>query len=312
MRPRTLVAALALLMATLGFGQSAPATANTKSAPPPAAKPQSDALPTTVIFDKSAPATRSTTTDGSDPLFEPPPLPKGDVSLIGGVVRSIDRVRNRISVKPFDGKPMTVRFDDRTHIYRDGVETTQLGIRKGDRVYIDTMLDHSFVLARNVRVITELQPADARGQLLGFDSRHEVLTVQDDLSRQPVRFRVDATTQIKKAGGAGSLYDLAPGALIAVRFAPDRGNRDIAREVTIYASPGATYTFAGEITHLNLATGTLAIHNLSDGRAYEIEFDPTLSTRDLQLGAEATIQARFTGRNYKAAQIQVTHAAAKE
>jgi hypothetical protein len=269
-------------------------------------------MPTTVIFDKSAPGARSTTTDGSDPMFEPPPLPKGSVSLIGGTVRSIDRVRNRISLQPFDGKSMNVRFDDRTHIYRDGVETTQLGIRKGDRVYIDTMLDRSFVLARSVRVITELQPADARGQLMQYNDRTGTMVVQDDLSRQPVRFQIDGTTQVKKAGTAGSVADLAPGALIAVRFAPDKRNRGVAREVTIYAMPGATYTFAGEITHLNLATGTLAIHNQSDDRAYEIEFDPAMSSRQLQLGAQATIQAQFTGRNYKAAQIQVTQAAAKE
>lgn len=278
----------------------------------PTPKPESDAMPATVIFDKLTPAARSTTTDGSDPLFEPPPLPKGDVSLIGGVVRSLDRVRNRITVQPFAGKAMTVRFDDRTRIYRDGVETTQLGIHKGDRIYVDTMLDRSFVLARNVHVITELQPADARGQFLGFSDRSRTMVVQDELSRQPVSFRVDGTTVIKKAGNAGSLSDLAPGALIAVRFAPDRGNRDLAREVTVYATPGASYTFAGEITHLNLATGTLAIHNLSDGKSYVIAFDPSLSTRELQLGAQATIRAQFTGRDYKAAQIQVTQAAAKE
>jgi hypothetical protein len=296
-----------------------PATASSQPAATPAAgetpapqKPDPDAMPATVIFDKSAPGARSTTTDGSDPLFEPPPLPKGNVSLIGGVVRSIDRVKNRINVQPFNGKSMSVRFDDRTHIYRDGVETTQLGIRKGDRIYVDTMLDRSFVLARNVHVVTELQPADARGQLMQFNDRNNTIVVQDDLSRQPVRFRVDGTTQIKKAGAAGSISDLAPGALIAVRFAPDQKNRDVAREVTIYATPGATYTFAGEITHLNLAIGTLALHNQSDDKSYEIEFDPAMSSRNLQLGAQATIQAQFTGRNYKAAQIQVTQSAAKE
>ena len=36
---------------------------------------------------------------------------------------------------------MKKAYDKRTHVYRDGVETTQLGIRKGDRAYVDTMLD---------------------------------------------------------------------------------------------------------------------------------------------------------------------------
>ena len=315
MRPRILVAVLALLISTLSFAQTK-ATTSSAPASPAAATPQSDAtgdkMPVTTILDKSAPATRSTTTDGSDPLFEPPPLPKGNVSLIGGTVRSIDRVRNRFTVLPFGAKALTFHFDDRTHIYRDGVETTQMGIHKGDRVYVDTMLDRASVLARSVHVITELQPADARGQLLGFNDRRQFMTVQDDLSQQPVRFRVDNTTVIKKAGGAGTLYDLAPGALIAVRFSPDRANRDVAREVTIYATPGTAYVFAGEITHLNLALGTLAIHNISDDKSYEIQFDPSMSSSNLQLGAQATIQAEFTGRNYKARQVQVTQSAAKE
>jgi hypothetical protein len=323
MKPRTLAAFIALLLsATLAFSQNNnPSTASDKSTKPPASspapagetphKPDSDATPTTVIYDKSAPGERTPSTAG-DALFEPPPLPKGDVSLVGGVVRNIDRVRNRINVQPFSGKSMTVRFDDRTHIYRDGVETTQLGIRKGDRVYVDTMLDKSSVLARNVHVVTEIQPADARGQLMQFNDRRQVMVVQDELSRQPVRFRVDSTTAIKKGSSTGTVADLAPGALISVRFAPDKGNRDVAREVTIYATPGALYTFAGEITHLNLATGTLAIHNLSDDKSYDISFDPSMTSQALQLGAQATIQAQFTGRNYKASQIQVTQSAAKE
>jgi len=317
-----LVAVLALLISTLAFAQTQTKTAGETpapqkaSSPAAAATPQSDAagekMPVTTILDKSAPATRSTTTDGSDPLFEPPPLPRGTVSLIGGIVRSIDRVRNRFSILPFGGKSMTFHFDDRTHIYRDGVETTQMGIRKGDRVYVDTQLDKSFILARNVHVVTELQPADARGQLMRFNDRRSEMTMQDDLSRQPVRFRVDNATVIKKADSTGSATDLVTGALIAVRFSPDRGNRDVAREIIIYATPGTAYTFAGEITHLNLALGTLAIHNVSDDKSYEIQFDPSMSSSNLQLGAQATVQAEFTGRNYKARQIQVTQAAAKE
>lgn len=274
-------------------------------------KPESDAMPATVIFDKPATGVRMPSTAG-DPLFEPPPLPKGDVSLIGGVVRGIDRVRNRIDIQPFSGKSMTVHFDDRTHIYRDGVETTQLGIRKGDRVYVDTMLDKSFVLARNVRVMTEFQPGDARGQLVQIDDRRQVMVLQDGLSKQPVAFRVDSRTVVKKGGNAGLISDLAPGALVSVRFAADKGNRNVAREVTVYAMPGAVYTFAGDITHLDVATGTLAIHNFSDDKSYEIAFDRSMTAHDLQLGAQATIQAQFTGRNYKASQIQVTQAAAKE
>ena len=55
-------------------------------------------------------------------------------------------------------------FDERSHFFRDGVETTQLAIRKGDRVYVDTMLDNTRVFARNVRINTGVTAANASGQ----------------------------------------------------------------------------------------------------------------------------------------------------
>ncbi len=292
-----------------------------------ATKPESDhaatigapaeppAAPTTTILDHSdRPTTTSVNSDGHDPYLDVPPMPTGKVTLIGGFVRKVDRIRDRIALQPFGGKPMTVRFDERTHIYRDGIETTQLGVKKGDRIYVDTMLDKSEVFARNIHVITESRPADARGQLISFNPRNQMMVLQDELSGQPVRFRLDNTTSIKKGTANGSTADLEPGALIAVHFAPDNRNRDAAREITVYAIPGQQYTFAGDVTHLNVATGMLAVHNLSDNKSYEITFDPaTLPNRDdLTVGAQVNIRALFTGHGYKAQQVAITQTAAKE
>src|SRR5271165_1120133 len=103
-----------------------------------------------------------------DPLLEPPPLPKGKPTLIGGMATSVDHVRNHLTVQPFGkGAKVKVFVDERSHIYRNGVETTVLGIHKGDRVYVDTMLDRDKVFAKNVRVITETGLAEVRGQVIG-------------------------------------------------------------------------------------------------------------------------------------------------
>src|SRR5215472_10821421 len=60
-----------------------------------------------------------------DPLLNPPPLPKGKVTMIGGVVGKIDPIRSRLTVQPFGSKEsLKVAYDERTHIYRDGRETT--------------------------------------------------------------------------------------------------------------------------------------------------------------------------------------------
>ncbi len=68
---------------------------------------------------------------------------------------------------------MKLFMDERSHIFRDGTETTVLAIHKGDRVYADTMLDGSKVFAKNVRVVTEPGIAEVRGQVVATDRERE-------------------------------------------------------------------------------------------------------------------------------------------
>ncbi len=44
---------------------------------------------------------RSSDDNPYDPLLEPPPLPKGKTTLIGGIATNVDHVRNRMTVQPF-------------------------------------------------------------------------------------------------------------------------------------------------------------------------------------------------------------------
>jgi len=251
----------------------------------------------------------------NDPLLDVPPLPKGKVTLVGGTVRSIDQIRNRMTVEPFGGGKMKFVFDERTHIYRDGQETTQLAIKKGDRVYVDSQLDGPRVFARNIRVVTQTMPADADGQLLRFDPQSGQLSMRDRLSSQPIRFRVTNDTQILRPNEqAGSAADLQPGSLVSVQFAPERANRGVAQKVTVLAVPGAAFRFAGTVTHLDLKTSTIAIENATDGKNYEIAFDrASVEGRDdLAVGAEVTVVAVFQGDKYLAREIAVTQTASEK
>ncbi|HEV2961050.1 MAG TPA: hypothetical protein VG649_04430, partial [Candidatus Angelobacter sp.] len=118
-------------------------------APPPAVPVESKASdtaeeepqrPKTVILDSSATSAGVLATDGHDPILDPPPLPDGKTTMVGGVVGSVDHIRNRMTVNVFGGGRWKVGFDERTHIFRNGAETTQLAIKKGERVSVDTML----------------------------------------------------------------------------------------------------------------------------------------------------------------------------
>jgi hypothetical protein len=244
-----------------------------------------------------------------DPLLDVPPLPKGKVTLVGGRVGKIDPIADRIVVEPFGGGAIKVFFDERTHIYRDGTETTQANIHKGDRVYVDTMLDGPHVFARNIRVVTRLLPADASGQVLSYDRRSGAITVNDMVSAQPVSFSVGPQTIVRKQDNtAGSADDLREGTLVAVRFSPGTGHRGAAQQVSILAVPGTTFTFAGKVTHLDMRAGLIAVDNQSDHKTYDIAFDPAKNkfNDDITVGSQVQIVATFTGKGYQAEQISPT------
>ena len=239
-----------------------------------------------------------------DPLLDLPPLPQGKTTLVGGTVHSIDQIRNRLTVQPFGGQAMKIVFDERTHIYRDGVPSTQLAIRRGERVYVDTMLDGSKVFARNIRVVTGMQGADARGQIMSKDAASGRITVQDELSERPVTFRVTPATVVNGAS-ATSVMQLQPGSLVTVKFVPDRSNRDIAQQISVIAAPGSIFTFYGRITYLNMSTRTLAVANQSDKKTYDIKFTPAaVEPQMLGEGKQVLVRARFDGTGYTADIIQ--------
>jgi hypothetical protein len=239
-----------------------------------------------------------------DPLLDLPPLPKGQTTLVGGTVHSIDQIRNRLTVQPFGGPSMKIFFDERTHIYRDGVPSTQLVIHKGDRVYVDTMLDGTKVFARNIRVVTGMHAADARGQITRNDAGTGRITVQDELSARPVTFRVTPATVVS-GGSSTSVAELQPGSLVTVKFVPDRNNRDVAQQISVIAAPGSVFTFYGRITYLNMATRTLAVANESDKKTYDIKFTPAaVDAQMLGEGKQVLVKARFDGSGYTADNIQ--------
>lgn len=241
----------------------------------------------------------------NDPLFGVPKMPKGKTALVGGTVQKIDPIRQRITLRIFgNNKKMTLGYDERSHIYRDGVESTYRAVQPGERVYVDSMLDGTALFARNIRVVTTLRPADARGQITQYDARNGRMTIRDDLSSSPVTFRVTQQTQVK-GSGADSSVNLVPGSLVTVHFSSDHTNRDVAQEVTVLAMPGAMFTFQGVVRHLDVKDGVMAVENKTDNKMYELQFDPTVASDDLTVGSDVTVAAEFEGKTYKAKSIKV-------
>jgi hypothetical protein len=281
-------------------GQSAPGQQESTVAP--AAEPKTE------ILDSSA-TSGALTTDGHDPILDPAPVPKTTTTLVGGTITGIDRMRNRMSVHVFGGGHWSVNFDERTHIFRNGAETTQLALKKGERVYVDTQLDNNRhdIFARNIRVGVAELPADADGQIVSVDPKHNELTWRDAINSVPVRFAVDQDTRISNGQTPAVFKDVKPGTLVHVRFAAERPNRGLAREINILAAPGSAFTFAGKITYLDLHRGLMAVQNSGDDRNYQLHFS-SLRAEDrsrLGVGTDVTVVATFDGSQYTAQSINV-------
>jgi len=295
--------------------QQKPATQplNTKNGQQPAQvvsmPPAPPAAPKTEILDSSA-TSGALATDGHDPILDPPSVPRTTTTLVGGTIASVDRMRNRLKVHVFNGNTWTVNFDERTHIFHNGAETTQLALKKGERVYVDTQLDNNRhdIFARNIRVGVAPLPADADGQIVDIDTRHRELTLRDTINSVPVHFAVDQDTRISSGQTPAAFKDVKPGTLVHVRFAADRPNRGLAREINILAAPGAAFTFLGKITYLDLHRGLMAIQNSGDDRNYEIHFSPshTDAVQRLGVGTEVRVVATFESTKYTAQSISVT------
>jgi hypothetical protein len=230
---------------------------------------------------------------------------------VGGIISSVDRIRNHLTVSIFgDGGSWTVYFDERTHIFRNGAETTPLALKKGERVYVDTMLDNNKhdIFARNIRVGLVTPPADAAGQILEVDAGHRELVLRDSINSASVRFSVDSDTRISYGSKPATLQDLVAGSLVRVQFAPDRSNRGLAREIVILAVPGTAFTFVGTVTFLDTHKNLLSLHNSADDKNYDIYFVPgsTDAAGRIAVGAEVQINAIFEATHYAARQITVT------
>ena len=287
-------------------GQPSGTVAPAQSPVPPA--PPAPPAPKTEILDSSA-TSGALVTDGHDPILDPAPVPRTTTTLVGGTITGVDRMRNRLTMQVFGGGHWKVNFDERTHIFRNGAETTQLALKKGERVYVDTQLDtnNHDIFARNIRVGVVALPADADGQITEVDLRHNEVTLRDVINSVPVRFAVDQTTRISSGQTPSALKDIRPGTLVHVRFAAGQPNRGLAREIDIIAAPGSNFTFAGRVTFLDIHRGILAVQNSVDDKNYEIHFLPSTAAdrASLSIGSEVRVVATFEGSRYSAQSVNV-------
>jgi len=254
---------------------------------------------------------RAAVSDPASLLPDLPSLPKGKATLVGGTIQKLDRVQDRLTVQVFGGDKLKVLFDARTRIYQDGLLASAADLREGDRVYVDTMLDGSAVFARNISIRKSAALGESHGVVLRYSSGKGELVMRDALSPQAVKVRVTPATKITQGDRTVSPATLLAGTLIAVKFGSESNGRDVAREVSILAVPGASFTFQGQVTALDLRTGLLVVISPSDRKSYEIYLDPAVRVDSaLREGVTVSVKTTFDGSRYVARSLTINAGAA--
>jgi len=245
--------------------------------------------------------------DPASLLPDLPKLPPAKASLIGGTIGRLDRVRDQITVQVFGGGKMKISFDPRTQVYRDRAEASLADLREGDRVYIDTVLDGSAVFARAIRLKTTATAGESQGVVTSYRADKGELQIHDALSPNTVSIRVTSQTRILEGDRSASASRLAPGTLVAIKFGPRQDGGEVAREVSVLATPGETFTFAGQVTAIDLRLGLLALTSSVDHKTYEIYIDSSVTgvEDNLRPSANVTVLTRFRNNRYEARSVTV-------
>jgi hypothetical protein len=250
-----------------------------------------------------------------------PLQPKGKTTLMGGKIRAVDHVRDRIILDIFGGGHITVLFDDRTHVFSADQPAALDDLKDGERAYVDTTLDGKDIFARNIRVLP-VAAGQGNGQIIDYDASSRELILRDTLSPRPVKMHLMAGATIVRGDQPATPSDLQPGTLVTVAFVPagDRqgnirpiSNQPMVSEVSILALPGATFYFSGQVTFLDLNRGLVVIVDPRDNKSYEVYVDANDRelARKIQEGADVMVEARFNGTHYEARSVTVNSATSK-
>jgi hypothetical protein len=244
--------------------------------------------------------------DPASLLPDLPSLPPAKASLIGGTIERLDRVRDQITVQVFGGGKIKILFDTRTRIYDGNSQGSTSNLHQGDHVYVDTILNGSAVFAKTIRLKTTVSAGESQGIVASYRSDKGELVIRDALSPRPLKIGLTTQTKIVQGDHAASASQLVAGTLVAVKFGPQQDGHDIAREVSVLAVPGTSFTFAGRVTGLDLRLGLLVLTSSTDKKTYEIYLDRSAADDDnLRQAADVTVLARFDGNRYVARTVTV-------
>ena len=242
-----------------------------------------------------------------------PPVPRGESTVLGGEIRRVDPVQDQFQLKAFGERPMTILFDERTQVYRDGKKIPLRDLGPEEHASVQTVLDGAKIFAISVHILSQSPEGETQGRVLNYNSATGEVEIRSTLSPTAIKFFVTNSTSVVRKGqptfvSAGSgPADLVQGALIAVNFETDSAGRSVANRIAVFAVPGFTFVFAGNISSLDLSSGLLVLVDPRDDQTYQIHFNPSAipAGQNLHPGQRVSVAANFDGALYVANRITV-------
>jgi hypothetical protein len=240
-----------------------------------------------------------------------PPAPRGKSTIIGGEIRSVDPVRDELTLKVFGQRPTEILFDERTQVFRDGIKIPLRDLGPSGHASVQTLLDGTAVYALSVHMLSQSPDGEFEGRVLNFNPDTRELAISSAMVREPIKLLVPTNTTITRVGQPAFTQsqpgssDLVKGSLVLVQFESSKQGRAIANQVSILASPGAEFVFKGDISVLDLHSGLLVIVDPRDEMTYQISFDPARlkATKSFHLGDHVTVAVDFDCNRYVASAL---------
>jgi hypothetical protein len=257
-----------------------------------------------------APETSVITSDRPD-ASGIPSVPANKSTIFGGEIRALDPVRDQLTLKVFGDRPMKILFDERTEVYRDGNRVSLHELHPTEYASVQTTLDGTKLFAVSVHMLSRSQKVPYDGRVLNFNQATGELAISSGRSDEPIKVLVKSDTSFARGGQTAfssqrtGPFDLVPGALVSVQFKAAEKDEAIASHLEIFAVPGAKFVFSGNLTSLDLHSGSLILIDPRDNRTYQVSFDPAgiPAAQNLHLGDNIRVVAEYDGLHYMASNI---------
>jgi hypothetical protein len=214
-------------------------------------------------------------------------------------------VRDKITLRVFGGRDMTINFDVRTCVTQGETLGSMRDVQPGMRVYADTILNDGQVFAKAIRVSTNAPVGEAQGQVTGYQADKKILRVRDAISSRGFNVQIAGNTDIRLNGQTVPVGELRSGALVKVVFKSGMEGTSLAEKIDVLAQPGAAFTFSGRVLSIDLRNGYMTLVEPESQNTFEVGLDsiPSAARNQLKESADVTVRARFDGSKYQAESV---------